>query len=161
MTNQKAKILRTISPSILLGWLLVFGGLIAARPAQAASSCHLINAKAVGQDLGAGSTVAKVIGGGLLQGNIAGNLTITGVSGTVASFMETVTFTNGNGTLTVVLTGAIELTTGQFNASGPVTGATEKLARATGNLSLSGIANFAAAIFTEDIAGAICVDLAP
>lgn len=162
MKNQRFGISRIMNPSImLLGVLLSFGGLITVRPVQAASSCHLINAKAVGQDLGGGSTAAKVISGGLLQGTIAGDLTITGVSGTVASFMEMVTFTNQHGTLTVMLTGAIDVTTGQFNASGPVTGATGKLAGATGNLSLSGVVNFAAAIFVEDIAGVICVDLAP
>jgi hypothetical protein len=30
-----------------------------------------------------------------------------------------------------------------------------------GNISVSGVANFAAAVFTEDITGAVCVDLAP
>jgi hypothetical protein len=97
----------------------------------------------------------------LLHGTLAGSLTITGVSGTVATFMETVTFTNQHGTLTVVVTGAIDVTTGQFNASGPVTAATGKLFGATGNISLSGVANFATAIFTEDITGVVCVDLAP
>jgi hypothetical protein len=162
MKNEGFRISRTMSPSlVLLCVLLSVGGLITACPVQAASSNHLINAKAVGQDLGGGSTTASVIGGGLLQGTLAGNLTITGVTGTVASFTNTVTFTNQHGSLTAVLTGAIDLTTGQYNASGTVTDATGKLAGATGNLALSGVVNFATAIFAEDITGAIRVDLAP
>ena len=156
MNNQRFRISRIASPSMLL-----LGALMTITPAQAGVACHLINAKGVGQDLGGGSTTANVIGGGLLQGTIAGSLTITGVSGTVASFVETVTFTNQHGTLTAVVTGAIDVITGQFNASGPVTAATGKLSGATGALSLSGVAHFATAIFTEDITGVVCVDLAP
>ena len=99
-----------------------------------------------------GTTAGNVIDGGLLQGTIAGNLSVTGVSGNIASFVETVTFTNQHGTLTLVVTGAIDVTTGQFKASGPVTAATGKL---------SGVVDFATGIFTEDITGSVCVDLAP
>jgi hypothetical protein len=144
---------------ILFAVLVSLGALMS--PAQAGVSCHLMNAKAVGEDVGGGNTTARVIGGGLLEGTSAGSLTITGVSGTVASFTETVTFTNQHGTLTVSVTGAIDVITGQFNASGPVTASTGKLSGATGQLSLSGVAHFATGIFTEDITGVICVDLAP
>jgi len=130
-------------------------------PARAGVACHLINAKGVGQDQGGGSTTGNVIDGGLLQGTIAGNISVTGVSGNIASFVETVTFTNRHGTLTIVVTGAIDVTTGHFNASGPVTAATRKLSGATGNIALSGVVNFATGIFTEDITGSVCVDLAP
>jgi hypothetical protein len=147
--------------TIFLGALVSLGALMTVIPAQAEVSCHLINAKVIGQDLGGGNITGNIIGGGLLQGTIAGHITITGISGTVASFVDTVTFTNQHGTLTVVVTGAIDVTTGQFNASGPVTAATGKLAGATGNISFSGVENFAAAIFSEDIAGTVCVDLAP
>ena len=162
MNNQRFRVSGIASLSkVFFGVLVSLGTLMTITPAQAGVSCHLINAKGVGEDLGGGNTTAKVIGGGLLQGTIAGSLTITGVSGTVASFMETVTFTNQHGTLTVVVTGAIDVITGQFNASGPVTAASGKLSGATGALSLSGVAHFAAAIFTEDITGVVCVDLAP
>jgi len=152
---------RIANPTVMVFVLGSLGALMTASPSQAGVSCHLINAKGVGQDLGGGSTSAKIIGGGLLQGTIAGSLSITGITGTVATFVETVTFTNQHGTLTVMVTGAIDLTTGQFNASGPVTAASGKLSGATGNISLSGVANFATAIFTEDITGVVCVDLAP
>jgi hypothetical protein len=147
--------------TIFLGVLLTLGALMTVSPAQAEVSYHLINAKVIGQDLGGGNIKGNVIGGGLLQGTIAGSIAITGVSGTVASFVDTVTFTNQHGTLTVVVTGAIDVTTGQFNASGQVTAATGKLSGATGNISFSGVENFAAAIFTEDVTGFVKIDLAP
>jgi hypothetical protein len=161
MNTQRFGFFRVASQSMGLLSALLLLALTTVSPVRASVSCHLINAKAVGQDLGAGSTTGNVIGGGLLQGTIAGSITVTGVSGTVASFVETVTFTNQHGTLTVLVTGAIDLTTGQFNASGPVTAGTGKLSGATGNISVSGVANFAAAVFTEDITGAVCVNLAP
>jgi hypothetical protein len=148
-------------PLLVLGVLVSLGAFTAVTPAQAGVSCHLINAKGAGQDLGNGTTSGHVIGGGLLEGTIAGSLTPTGISGTIATFVEVVTFTNSRGTLTVRVEGAIDVTNGQFNASGKVIGATGKLAGATGSLSLSGVANFAAQVFAEDISGSICVDLAP
>ena len=39
--------------------------------AQAAVSCHKINAKGIGQDLGGGVTNANIDGGGLLSGTPA------------------------------------------------------------------------------------------
>jgi hypothetical protein len=139
---------------------VVFVGLMA-LPAEAGASCHLLNARGVGEDLGGGAILGDVIGGGLLHGTIAGNITPTGLSGNIASFVETITFTNQHGTLTVVVTGVIDITTGQFDASGPVTAATGKLSGATGELSFSGAVNFATADFIEDITGFVCVDLAP
>ena len=141
--------------------ILLFAALLG-LPAQASESCHLINAKAVGKDLGFGNTAADILGGGLLQGTVAGHITVTGdpISG-LAPFMETATFTNQHGTLTVVVTGAIDINTGQFNATGAVTGATGKLSGATGNISFSGMVNFATAIFSEDVSGIVCVNLAP
>jgi len=152
---------RVATRSIVFGTLVLLGSWIMPAPALAAVSSHLINAKGVGQDNGSGSTTGKVIGGGLLDGTIAGNITPTGISGSVATFTEIVTFTNQHGTLTVRLEGAIDVTTGQFNASGSVIAATGKLSGATGIVSVSGVANFAAGIFTEDITGVIFADLAP
>jgi hypothetical protein len=42
-------------------------GLFIAGQAYAGVSCHKINAKGVGQDLGGGNTEAYIIGGGLLH----------------------------------------------------------------------------------------------
>ena len=147
------------SPAMVLGLLLSLGTLTSS--AQAGVSCHLINAKGFGQDHGGGQTTANVVGGGLLHGTLAGSITGTGLTGNIATFVETVTFTNQHGTLTVVATGAIDITTGQFNATGAVTAATGKLAEATGNIALSGTVDFATGIFTEEITGVVCVDLQP
>jgi hypothetical protein len=65
------------------------------------------------------------------------------------------------GTLTVEVTGAINILTGRFSATGSVKDATGKLAGATGNISFSGVTDFATGLFTESIRGVICVDLAP
>jgi hypothetical protein len=144
----------------LLGFVII-GVLIVDGRADAAESCHMINAKGVGRDLGGGVTEAQIIGGGLLHGTTEGNLTITGVSGTVASFEGTVEFTTRHGTLTVTVAGTFDTATGAFSASGPVTAATGKLAGATGTLSLEGIQDLSDGTFVEDVTGQICVDLAP
>ena len=150
--------MKRLSASTTLATVLLAACL--ALPAQAGVSCHLINAKGVGKDLGLGKTAADVIGGGLLEGTLAGTITVTGppVSG-LAPFMETIISTNNHGSLTIVVTGAIDITTGNFNASGPVTVGTGKLSDATGNVSLTGVVNFASGVFTEDISGVVCVNL--
>ncbi len=141
--------------------LVLAGILMTISPADAAVSCHVIQAKGVGQDLGGGNTKADIIGGGLLQGTTTASFTVTGVSGTVASLAGTVTFTTSNGVLTVTVIGWFDVTTGKFFASGPVTAATGKLSGATGTISFAGIENLSTGAFTEDITGGICVDLAP
>jgi hypothetical protein len=162
MKKQSLRISRIARPlKLVCGVLVLLGALMTVSPAQAEVSCHVINAKGVGQDTGGGNTTANIIGGGLLHGTNAAHVTITGVSGTVASFVETATFTNQHGTLTVLVTGGIDFTTGQFSASGPVTAATGGLSGATGNISFSGVVSLSSGVFTEDISGALCVDLAP
>jgi hypothetical protein len=148
-------------PILRLILFVIVGGLMMVRPAQAAESCHKINAKGVGQDLGGGQTAAQIIGGGLLHGTTVGAFEITGVSGPLLSIAGTVTFTTHQGTLTVSVAGTLNVATGEFSASGPVTDATGKLAGATGELSLEGVENLADGSFVEDVTGEICVDLAP
>src|SRR5438034_1390323 len=77
---------------LLLSLLAVVGLAVAGR-SGADESCHNINAKGVGQDLGGGITHADIQGGGLLQGETDAVLVITGFSGTVASFSGTIVFT--------------------------------------------------------------------
>lgn len=131
--------------------------------AQAAESCHTINATGVGQDFGGGQptgrTVADIHGGGLLHGTAEGNYALTGVTGTVASFRSIVTFTTHHGALTVSVAGTLDIATGAFSAAGPVRGATGKLAGATGRLVFEGIEDLATGRFVEDVTGEICVDL--
>ena len=139
---------------------LVVGSLLLAGQVQAATSCHKINAKGVGQDLGGGTTTARIIGGGLLHGTTVGAFAPSGLS-PVVLLAGTVTFTTNRGTLTVTVNGTFDTSSGAFTASGPVTASTGKLAGATGALTFSGVENLSTGSFTEDVTGNICVDLAP
>lgn len=152
--------MKTLTRIISL-FLILASTLIIFSPAHAATSCHKIKAKGVGQDLGGGQTVATIKGGGLLQGTTVGNFAITGVSGSVATIEGTVTFTTNRATLIVSVVGTFDVASGEFSASGPVTSATGKLAGATGNLTLAGVENLSDGSFVEDVTGTICVDLAP
>jgi hypothetical protein len=142
--------------------LIALGG-AAGTPAgaSAAISCHAINAKGVGQDLGGGMTAADVVGGGLLQGTTAASFTITGLSGTVASFEGTIVFTVNNGTLTAGLSGTFDVASGAFTATTTSISGTGKLAGATGRLAVSGVEDLETGSFTEAITGEICADLSP
>jgi hypothetical protein len=137
----------------------VFAGTVQAD--AGGSSCHAINATGAGQDLGGGNTRAQITDGGLLEGTTAGTFAITGFSGTVASIAGTVVFTVKRATLTVSVSGTLDVATGAFSASGPVSGSTGKLAGATGSLLLSGVENLGDGSFTETISGSICAQLAP
>jgi len=71
--------------------LFVFAALLSSatvRSAQAAISCHQINAKAAGQDLGGGMTEANVIGGGLLHGTTQANFAIVGGTAPVFTIQD-------------------------------------------------------------------------
>ena len=153
--------MKRLQSGLRLTVLVTLSIMMMASQSHAAESCHNINAKGVGQDLGGGTTQAQIIGGGLLHGTTEGNFTITGVSGTVASFEGTVEFTTGHGTLTVTVVGSLDVATGRFSASGTVSDATGKLTGATGELSFEGIENLSDGSFVEDVTGEICVDLAP
>ena len=145
-----------------LATILVTAGVVMMiADVRADVSCHQINARGVGQDLGGGATQAQIIGGGLLEGTTAAQFIITGISGTVVSFAGPVTFTTNRATLTVTVTGTLDVVTGTFSASGPVTDATGKLEGATGSLSINGIQDLATGRFEEDVTGEICVDLSP
>ena len=138
--------------------------LLCASSAGAAVSCHKINAKGVGQDLGGGLTQAQIIGGGLLHGTTAGNFTVVGGSPPVLLINGTVTFTVNKGTLTVQVSGSFDISDpsdAKFVVSGPVTAAAGQLAGATGTLMIDGDESLATGKFTEELSGLICVNLAP
>ncbi len=136
-------------------------GVLVAGPAHAAVSCHKINAKGVGQDLGDGMTQARIIGGGLLHGTTQGSFAITGGAPPVFGIAGTVTFTTHKGTATATVAGTFDVGNGDFVASGPVTAATGQLAGMTGTLVLDGNEDLATGKFTEVVTGLVCVDLAP
>src|SRR5205823_3847534 len=119
----KEHTMKELGRAFALGILAIFVNVTIVGQARADESCHNIVAKGVGQDLGGGSTQAQIIGGGLLHGTTLGSFVITGVSGTVASFTGTIEFTTQHGTLTVTVAGTLDVSTGEFSASGMVTGA--------------------------------------
>ncbi|HET7033930.1 MAG TPA: hypothetical protein VFJ48_12445 [Casimicrobiaceae bacterium] len=141
--------------------IVAAAGFFAAGQANAGISCHKINAKGVGQDLGSGNTEAQIIGGGLLHGTTQAHFDITGGSFPVFAIDGTLHITTNQATVTVHLVGSFNVATGAFLSTGPVIGATGKLAGATGTLSLDGVEDLASGKFTEDISGTICVNLAP
>lgn len=145
--------------ALILTLLIVAASAPAA--ARGAVSCHNINAKGVGQDLGAGRTTAQIIGGGLLQGTTQASFVITGFSGTVASFEGTIVFTVNNATLTAHVSGTLDVATGEFNATTSSISGTGKLLGATGSLSFNGVEDLSTGSFTEDVTGEICADLSP
>ena len=143
--------------SILI--ILTSGIAVAIPNTDEKTSCHIINAKGIGQDLGSGRTQADIIGGGLLHGTTEGNFVITGFVGTVASFTGTVVFTTNHGTLTVTVTGIFDISNGKFDATGSVTDSTGKLDGATGTINLQGVEDLTNGSFVEDVTGRICLDL--
>jgi hypothetical protein len=103
--KRKEKPHKNAEKSSLAVLFMVVGILMTVSHGRAEVSCHKINAKGVGQDLGGGTATADIIGGGLLQGTTVGNFTITGGAFPVFSIAGTVEFTTNNGTLTVTITG--------------------------------------------------------
>jgi len=146
------------SLSVLIAFALL---VVAPATAFGGTSCRNINATGVGQDLGSGQTVGQISDGGLLQGTTAASFSITGISGTVASFAGPITFTTNRATLTATLVGTLDLASGAFSAASSGIFGTGKLAGATGSLSFSGVENLATGAFTEVVSGSICVELAP
>jgi hypothetical protein len=134
---------------------------VAPTAVDAAVSCHRIDASGVGQDHGGGHTVAQISDGGLLQGTTAAAFTITGLSGTLASFVGTITFTTSRATLAAEVAGTLDLATGAFNATTSSLSGSGKLEGATGGLVFAGVENLLTGTFSEVVAGQVCVDLAP
>lgn len=140
--------------------------------AQAAVSCHKINAKGIGKDLGDGESDISIIGGGLLHGTVEGFYEVTDFDGeSVFTVAGTSVFTTNGGTLTVTAEGTVdvdfdpdtgEAITGESDVSGTVVDATEKLAGATGAVRFVGIEDFLTGnILLDKLTGEICVDLRP
>ena len=156
---------RRAVPALLLPLLM----LVQVGPATAAASCHHINAGGTGQGApplagdppGLIRTIAQIRGGGLLQGTTEAAFQVSGPTPTGIAFAGVITFTTNRGTLSVDLDGTLDLTTGDFVASGDVSGASGKLDGATGTLTLAGVQDLLdpAGSFTETASGEVCVDL--
>ncbi len=142
---------------LILSLIAMAAGLAALAPAAgAAVSCHNINAKGAGTATSPTTTVARIKGGGLLQGTTEGTFTPTSDT----TFVGPVTFTTNKGTLTVTIDGSFPTPT-SFTGEGRVTSSSGKLADATGRLRFDGVITDASGAFTETVRGRICVDLAP
>ena len=141
--------------------LLLFGTLVVSFPVEAGSSCHNINAKGVGQDLGNFMTQATIHGGGLLHGSTEAQFSPTGMNGDEITFTGPIVFTVNRATLSVTVNGTVNIMTGVFNASSTAMVGSGKLEGATGNLTFAGVENLSDGSFVETVTGSICVDLAP
>jgi len=150
--------MKTIHKMIRSFLVVIMASLMIVGRAQAAESCHKINAKGVGSQVGPGQTVAQIKGGGLLQGTSEASF---GPGVPPQDIMGTVKFTTNKATLTVAIAGSFNMATGAFSVDGPVASATGKLAGATGHLAFNGLQDLSTGEFVETITGAICVDLAP
>jgi hypothetical protein len=154
----------------LVVFLLPLALLVVPTSALATVSCHTVTATGAGSGAPAEPgdppnlvrTRAQLTDAGLLEGTTAAAFTITGVTDTGFAFSGLLTVTTNRGTVTVDLTGTLDVTTGQFSASGPIVAATGKLSGATGSLTLAGVQDVTdpAGSFTETVSGSICVDLA-
>jgi hypothetical protein len=143
-------------------------GLVSAS-AHAATSCHTIQATGVGSGAppqpgdpaNLVRTRARLSDAGLLQGTTQAAFTIVAPTPVGFAFAGNLVVSTNRATLTVALTGTLDVTTGDFTATGPVAAATGKLSGASGQLTLSGVQDLAdpAGSFTETVTGDICVDL--
>jgi len=139
---------------VLASALIMVGG------AQAGSEddhgCASVHAVAIGQDLGGGNTTATISHGGRLNGTTTGQFAISGAP-PVFTITGTVVFaTKAGTTLTATVSGTFNVLTGEFTASGPVSGGTGNLAGVTGTLTFQGVENLGTGVFTETITGTLC-----
>lgn len=101
------------------------------------------------------------IRGGLLKGTTDAAFTVTGPTPTGIAYEGELTFSARRGTLTLDLTGTLDLSTGAFTTSGPVSAGTEGFVSAVGTISIDGHQDLSdpAGSFTETIDGEVCTDL--
>jgi hypothetical protein len=126
-------------------------------PVQAHSLCQRVTARGVGQDNFDGTTQARIYDFGLLVGTTTASFVPTGQTGSVLGISGTVVFHTYRSTLTLTVTGTVDLSTGVFTTTGPVTGATGYLRGVTGNLTLAGVEDLTTGSFTERITGRLCL----
>jgi hypothetical protein len=139
----------------VLGSALVMAGGAQATGLEDDQGCARVNAVGIGQDLGGGNTTATISHGGRLNGTTSGHFVITGAP-PVFTIAGTVVFTAKHGTLTANVTGTFDVTSGAFNASGPVSAGTGNLAGTTGIFTFAGLEDLVTGVFTETITGTLC-----
>jgi hypothetical protein len=140
----------------LLACALIMASGAQANGSEGDQGCAQAHAVGVGQDLGGGRTTATISHGGRLNGTTSGLFTISGGVFPVFGIAGTVAFTAKHGTLTASVAGTLDVVSGAFNASGPVSAGTGNLAGVTGTLTFGGVENLATGAFTETITGTLC-----
>ena len=126
--------------------------------AEQGEKCKGVDARGLGQDLGGGDTRAAITNDGLLKGSTTAHFEIVGGEFPVFTIDGIVTFAMKKGTMTVDVLGTFDVSTGAFNASGPVTGGTGTFAGSSGSLTFAGTQNLSTGAFTETVTGTVCLD---
>jgi hypothetical protein len=116
-----------------------------------------VDARAIGQNLGGGHTMATVVHAGILNGTTSSQLAITGGTPPVVTLAGTGVLTAHDGTLTVTVVGTFNQATGAFEATGTVVAGTGLFAHATGTLTFVGVEDLTTGRFTQTITGTVCL----
>lgn len=150
----------------LFGLVLACSFGLSAGVAQAASThqmhalCAAVRAQGVGQDVGNGTTEATITSHGVVLSTTHAMFTPTGMTGTNLAFEGPIMFTpraSSLGTLTAQVTGAFDLSTGEFHASSTSITGTGLLRHITGDLSIAGTEDLTTLRFTEVLTGRFCL----
>lgn len=159
--------LRTLVGSAVLAIAVTLGGAVWApvataaptvvAPARTPAVCLPVSATGVGQDLGGGQTTATIAVRGVVIGTTTGSFTVTGVTGTVASFTGRIAFSNALGTITAPVTGTLDLSTGDFASSSSALTGTGAYSGVTGTLTFTGHEDLTTGAFTETVTGTVCL----
>ena len=108
---------RAMSAVFVCSALLVVGAANASVAAPPSGEICAIVASGVGQDLGAGQTIATISSHGVRLGTSTATFTTTGLDGTVASFAGDIVISTAVGNLTAPVTGTLDVATGAFTSS--------------------------------------------
>lgn len=146
---------RVLVLSLVVGLLAVVAPGYAS--AERGGECKKVDAQGIGQDVGGGNTTATITNDGLLKGSTTAHFEIVGGTPPLFQIAGIVTVTTHKGTLTVSVAGTFDVSTGAFNASGPVTGGTGKFAGSSGTLTFDGV-QLSTGAFTETVKGTVCLD---
>jgi hypothetical protein len=153
---------RRALPGAVLAALVTAASSVVAAPAEAdaasATFCVPVLAKATGQDLGGGETRATLRFAGIAFATSHATFTTTSVVGAVAYFAGPIVLTPalGRDTLTALVTGSVDTSTGAFRATSSTVTGTGQLAGASGQLTFAGLENLSTGAFTETVSGRLC-----
>jgi hypothetical protein len=132
--------------------------LVPAGQALADASCDHVSAKGEGEQHDGGRITADLNGGGALSGSGKADLKTTGVHGSDLSFEGDVKIDTDNGSLEASIEGTLDLRSGKFSASGPVTDSSGELSGAKGDLDIQGVENLAERSLKVEVKTEICGD---